>query len=395
MKLNKLVSLVAATAFVALPQAEEAMTISEAIASGTPSLDMRLRNESVSGDGADGRALTLRTLLGYKTASYKGFYAFGQFEDSRVIAGVDDYKVGPAGFRTSSSDAVIADPETTELDQAYLGYGDDMFKIKAGRQVVTMDNHRFVGHVGWRQDRQTFDGGVISIMPIENMTLTYGFLDQRNRIFAEAADIDSRDHLVNLSYKTPYGTAVGYAYLLENVASSQKIDSFGARFSGSAKMDSVKALYTLEVAGQHFDQGDASYDAMYVSAEGGAVYSGITAKVGYEMLGSDDGMYGFSTPLATLHKFNGWADMFLGTPADGLQDIYASIGTTFSGFKTMVVYHDFQAVEGSAQYGSEIDAVISKKLTDNLSASVKYANYQAEDYKVDTQKLWLSLQAKF
>ena len=28
------------------------------------------------------------------------------------------------------------------------------------------------------------------------------------------------------------------------------------------------------------------------------------------------------TPLATLHAFNGWADMFLTTPANGLQDLY-------------------------------------------------------------------------
>ena len=28
----------------------------------------------------------------------------------------------------------------------------------------------------------------------------------------------------------------------------------------------------------------------------------------------------FKTPLATLHKFQGWADKFLGTPANGVKD---------------------------------------------------------------------------
>ncbi len=47
-----------------------------------------------------------------------------------------------------------------------------------------------------------------------------------------------------------------------------------------------------------------------------------TLGVGYELLGSDDGVAAFQTPLATLHKFNGFADQFLVTPAGGLQDIY-------------------------------------------------------------------------
>jgi hypothetical protein len=33
---------------------------------------------------------------------------------------------------------------------------------------------------------------------------------------------------------------------------------------------------------------------------------------------SGDGVIGFSTPLATLHKFQGWVDKFLTTPANGI-----------------------------------------------------------------------------
>jgi hypothetical protein len=48
--------------------------------------------------------------------------------------------------------------------------------------------------------------------------------------------------------------------------------------------------------------------------EVGTTVASVNVKVGYELLGSDNGEYGFATPLATLHKFNGWADQFLGTP---------------------------------------------------------------------------------
>ena len=43
------------------------------------------------------------------------------------------------------------------------------------------------------------------------------------------------------------------------------------------------------------------------------------------MLGSDGGVAAFQTPLATLHAFNGWADLFLTTPARGLRAWWASV----------------------------------------------------------------------
>ena len=45
--------------------------------------------------------------------------------------------------------------------------------------------------------------------------------------------------------------------------------------------------------------------------------SGFALTAGYEELGSDGGVAAFQTPLATLHAFNGWADLFLTTPGDG------------------------------------------------------------------------------
>ena len=52
---------------------------------------------------------------------------------------------------------------------------------------------------------------------------------------------------------------------------------------------------------------------------------------GYELLGSDDGKVAFNTPLATKHKFNGWADKFLGTPKEGLEDVYLTAKGKVSG----------------------------------------------------------------
>ena len=110
------------------------------------------------------------------------------------------------------------------------------------------------------------------------------------------------------------------------------------------------------------------------------------------------GVFGFATPLATLHNFNGWADVFLGTPTDGLTDMYASVSGKLGGGKWMVAYHEFDADEGSADYGDELDISFAKSFGKHYSAGVKYAAYSAGDAstgKVDTDKVWLWLGAKF
>lgn len=73
--------------------------------------------------------------------------------------------------------------------------------------------------------------------------------------------------------------------------------------------------------------------------------------------------YGFSMPLATLHKFNGWTYQFLGAPDNGLQDIYLSLSTKVVGGKLLFAYHDFSADESDPAdaLGSEIDILYAKK----------------------------------
>ncbi|QQD18888.1 alginate export family protein [Spongiibacter nanhainus] len=371
----------------------QADTIGDAVKSGTAYGDFRLRYESVDQDNAvdDATALTLRTKLGYTTAAVSGFSATLELEDNRIVAGEGDYTVGPAGYKPGEY-SVIADPETTELDQAFVQYKGDMFTAKLGRQVLTYDGHRFVGHVGWRQDKQTFDGLSFSISPSKDLTVNYAYITQRNRIFAEAADEEVKDHLLNVSYTTPVGKLVAYSYRLKNdYGNDATMDTSGVSFTGAAG-DDLKVLYSAEIATQSAEPNNTEFDADYHKLEGGVSASGITAKLGYEVLGSDDGNYGFLTPLATLHKFNGWADTFIFTPAGGLVDTYISVAGGLAGGKWMVVYHDFSADDDSSgvdNYGDEINAVYSKKFGKYYNAGIKYASYSADEFGVDTDKLWV------
>jgi len=364
--------------------------------------DFRLRFEYVDQDNAldDAKALTLRSRLGFESGSYQGFSGVLEFEDSRPVAGVEDYN---STLNGETEYSVVADPRTTELDQGYLQYKLAPATVKLGRQVLTYDNQRFVGPVGWRQDRQTFDAARLTVTPIENLSLDYAYIGQRNRIFAEARDIQSKDNLVNIGYATPFGKLSAYAYLLEvDNDTDNSLNTYGIRFAGNYAVDEgVKVLYEAEYATQKNESGSSDANADYYLISGGAAYKGIKATVGYEVLGTDDGNYGFSTPLATLHKFNGWADQFLATPTAGLNDLMVTVAGPLAGGKWTIAYHSFgteEDVAGNSDLGSEIDVAYDRKFAEYYSAGIKFASYMAGDDnfgKVDTNKLWLTLGAAF
>ncbi|MFD2166845.1 alginate export family protein [Thalassotalea euphylliae] len=363
-------------------------------------IDFRLRYESVEQDNAlkDADALTLRTRLNFTTANYQNFSAFVEFEDSRAV-GVEDYN-DTNGNNTEYS--VIADPETTELDQAYVKYAANGVIAKVGRQVITFDNHRFVGHVGWRQDKQTFDAASFNYKANDKLDMTYAYVTKRNRIFGEEKDLDAKDHLINIGYKTALGKLSAYSYMLEvDEGADNSLDTYGVRFAGSEKHGKNKWVYAFEYATQESESGSVEYDADYMLAELGYVVNGITIKGGYELLGSDDGEYGFSTPLATLHAFNGWTDQFLTTPKEGLTDMYVSVSGKAYGGKWSVVYHDFNADEDSDtvdDLGDELGISYGRAFNKTFSGGIKFAAYGEGDSgagKVDTDKLWVWVGAKF
>lgn len=376
-------------------------SLHDAVSNGEVSGDVRLRYESVDQDNAlkDADALTIRTRLGYSTASFQGVSGVLEFEDSRTVMGLDDYN-NALGKNTNYS--VIPDPETTEVDQGYLQYNADKLTARLGRQVITYDNQRYVGHVGWRQDRQTFDALRLSYSPIESLTLGYAYLNQRNRIFAEARDVPAKDHLLNIGFETELGKLSAYAYLLEvDDGADNALDTYGLRYAGNQDLESINLMYTAEYATQKAEGGASDFDADYFSVTAGVGVRGITIALGYEVLGSDDGNYGFSTPLATLHLFNGWSDQFLSTPVNGLKDMSVKVKGGLAGGKWAVVYHDYSADEagpGVDDLGDEWGVAYNRSFAENYSAGVKYAMYSAGDTatgKVDTNKLWLTLGASF
>ena len=369
--------------------------ITEAITGGKVSGDFRLRMETVEQDNAldDASSLTLRSRLGYRTAEYGGLTGFIEFEN--ITALDDDYEAMPTNAAKTKS--VVADPEGTEVNQLYLKYALGDNAVILGRQRIILDNARFVGNVGWRQNEQTFNALTLSSQALADTALTYAFVDKVNTI--TAGEYDTTAHLFNASYAgLSAGKLTGYAYLIElddNATGSNS--TIGLRFAGATDTADIKIKYSVEYAKQSdYADGD-NIDSSYMLAELGADISGVGIKMGYEVLGDGKGSgdASFSTPLATKHAFNGWADAFLTTPDNGLQDIYLSATTKVEGVKLLAVYHDYSADSGSGDLGSEVNLLAAKKFGENYTALLKYANYSAGDTGTDTEKLWLMGQMTF
>ena len=285
-----------------MPQLALADSISNAFNSGRANLNVRARYEAVDDSvNKDAKASTLRTRLGFTSGNYYDFKAHIDFE---VINTGGDFNSGVNG---NTDFAKVIDPKGEELNQAWLSYaGLNGTDLKVGRQRLILDNARFVGNVGWRQNEQTFDALKVTNKSFDDIELTLAHISQVNTIKGGA--VSTSHNLLNASYdKSPIGKITAYGYLLDNDNSTADSDTFGLRLKGNA--DSF--LYTTEFA-QQTDGADsiADFSAAYLFAEVGYKLNSTQLFLGYERLGSDNGLASFQTPLATKHAFNGWADIF-------------------------------------------------------------------------------------
>jgi hypothetical protein len=392
-----LVLLLASLAASAL--AADASSPAEAFVQGKFSLNLRLRYEGVQQAGLrDADALTLRTRLGFTTAPWQGWKAMVEAENITAADG-DSYSqsgLNPGG----AGRAVVADPETTEINQAFIAFAAGNTTATVGRQRLVLDNARFIGDVGWRQNMQTFDALVVQDKSLGKTTLTYAYLQQVNRVFGAdhpQGKWQSASHLFNASYAGwAAGTLTGYAYLLDfSNSAANSCATYGASFAGATPLtDQVKFTYRAEVATQS-DYGASllRYDARYYVGEAGLALKSASLTLGDELLGSDHNV-GFKTPLATLHAFNGWADLFLATPAAGLHDTYARATANLPGEISLVAsQHQFDTDLGHVALGREFDFQLTRKFGKQVTALAKYANFRRDSSAyANVQKIWAQLE---
>lgn len=408
-------SIAALAALLITPSVWAADTLTDALTGGKASGNLQLRYEGVTQNNAlqNADAITARLRLGYETGTFNGFGAMVEAETLTAL-GNKKYNSTAAGNPGLVTHSTVADPEATEINQAYLSYsGIANTTVKWGRQRLILDNARFVGNVGWRQNEQTFDAFTLVNKSLPDTTITAGYITNVNRVFSDnsaattgaaAGNHKMQSTILNANYKGwSFAEIVGYAYMLDydttTAFTANSSDTYGLRLKGSSPMGGNKVLYTAELAEQRSAHGNATnYKTNYTLLEAGIDMTNIAVfKLGYEVLGSDTGAANtqFKTPLATLHAFNGWADTFLATPNNGLKDTYVSANTKLAGIALGAVYHDYGADVTTAtinNLGSEWNLVATYKYDKNYTVGLKYADYSAGDVAagyVDTKKTWL------
>ena len=407
----KTIGLLSATALLfAAPftaAAEESDSLADAVKSGKAGLSVRARYEGVDKDNAldDANALTARLRLNYKTGSFNGWSAFAEYD--HVFHLIRDFNAGGGTTPTKGDYQVVADPKGSDLNQAYLDYkGSDEWGLRLGRQKILLDNHRYVGHVGWRQNEQTYDAALFTTSALERTTLAYAYVGQVRRIFGQSASVPFSKmnvdaHLLNAKVKLSDSWSVTpYVYYIDNKdAAATSTSTFGARLTGGVEAGEGKVSLVAEFATQS-DAGNnpVSYDADYYHLGATwAMENGLSLGLAQESLGTDSSnLQSFRTPLATLHAFQGWADMFLSTPAAGIDDLYFTARFKLGKWGLTGVYHDFSAETGSGDFGTEFDVSVGRKLTDNYSLLFKGAFFSSDDVTYpDTNKVWIMLTAAY
>ena len=358
-------------------------------------LELRPRWEVADQDGArSAEALTVRTRLGAESRAWKDLSATVEFEDVRSLHGDYNDAVPPA-----EPYAVIADPEVTDVNVAQLVWKPTKdFSATLGRQRINLGDQRFVGGAAWRQDEQTFDAIRLDYSS-GAIQASYAYVDRVNRIFGEELDWDSDTHIANLRVSSgPALELTGYAYLMDFREGGAAVSNatYGARMTGALERAGRKFSYAASLARQtDYGGNPVSYEASYAAAELALSDGPVAGRLGWERLGAGDAS-AFQTPLATGHAFNGFADVFLSTPRDGLDDIYVGASYTsalafgpISKPAVSLTWHDFSAERTGADLGTELDLTTTFVLSGDLSGVVKLASYNGAGGLADRTRFWL------
>ncbi|HEU4653020.1 MAG TPA: hypothetical protein VFS47_03490 [Steroidobacteraceae bacterium] len=384
-----------------------------------PIFDSRLRYETVDQEALaeDADVETLRLRAGFETgkAWETSLLAEGEF----VWAVNGDYRPDNAVSKDVAY-PIVADREAREVNRLQLtNTAIPLTTITLGRQRILLDDQRFVGNVGWRQNEQTFDGLRVVNKTVKNFIVDVAYVDQVNRIYGPDSPqgrYKGDVYLSNLTYQMPVGKLTAFNYVLKfdpltqaefpDLTAAQaaplnptraSTSTYGLRFAGERRLSEFKVGYAASLARQK-DAGQNPFDFTldYRFAELTGSYRQFTLGAGYEWLESN-GTVGFSTPLGTLHKFQGWADKFLATPANGIDDRYMSAGVNFKGvgvletLAAVASYHVYEAQRISQDYGDEIDVQLQGKWQ-RVNMLLKYAGYKADALMTDTTKWWAQVE---
>lgn len=355
-------------------------------------LSFRLHYEDVNTDRQrNASGATLQSRLRIETGEFLHSQFTVELENISTLTGRDFSN----GVRNEGT-AVIADPDVTEFNQVYFRFnGIPRSILQIGRQVIQLDNDRFIGDVGFRQNQQTYDAISLLSKPVSNVSVYYAHLRAVNTIFGRKAANGKQHHnsdLLNIQYQfSERMDASAYHYRLENEdVPGVDHNTTGLRFSVSWPMEMVSPGVNLEFARQSTRGTQPSADTNYQLLEASIKRGRHQLIIGNETLGASKGV-AFQTPLATLHKFQGFTDQFLTTPADGLKDEYVTYRLNLGPGRIELTAHDFESDRNNRAFGKEHSIGAWYRIGDRGKILVKWARFDGARHSGDIRKYWLQL----
>jgi len=317
----------------------------------------------------------MRALAGYTTAPFHGLRGFVQAINASH-PGYAHFNDDPAQFATSPY-PLLPDPTYTGVNQAYLDYaGDDGLRARVGRQVVRLENSRWVSDNDFRQIPQVFDGALFAYEGLANTRLAASYFDH----VRTTSGVRSRLRLVILDAAwnpTPAHSLSAYGVFHDQLnASSYRV--IGVKAEGTAWRfgNGLEVPYLADYAKQDsYAGGDSRIDARYWRLGAGIANRGFTLRADREVKGSNHGAYGVQMPLTDFYAYNGWTLNFFFTPAQGLRDDWLTGRWAVGPVTLYGEAHRFHSDFGSLDFGRETDVGVTWDVLEGLSARLQHARY--------------------
>ncbi|WP_215225536.1 alginate export family protein [Echinicola shivajiensis] len=283
------------------------------------------------------------------------------------------------------------------------------FSLKAGRQIISYDNERFIGGLEWAQQGRRHDALLFLYENEEkNAKLHLGFAYNQDSDVPEPSFIQGVGagfYNVGGNYKTlQYGwfhkdyESTSFSLLALN-AGYQNADTTLSNKQTFGFIPSTK-IGTIKLAGDFYYQtgklAKKSVNAFLAGVNATFQTSVTPITLGVEYIsGDDDPSNGtdkaFNPDFGTNHAFNGYMDYFFVGPANGsvgVNDIYlktkwpAGKGTLAANahhFLTGSTQYNISGEELSKSMGTEIDLVYTLKLKGGVTWNLGYSQMFASD----------------
>lgn len=285
------------------------------------------------------------------------------------------------------------------------------FSIKAGRQIISYDNQRFLGGLEWAQQGRRHDALLFIHEDAEKKTKFHaGFAFNTDDDVAEPAYLQSvgaNFYSVRGSYKALQyawfnkGIKGGKISLLALNAVNQNPDSTNSSKQTFGFIGSKKVSKGLTLAGDFYYQtgkiGRNNVNAFLGGLRATIATEATPITVGFEYIsGKDDDdtssdITNFSPDYGTNHAFNGLMDYFFVGPANGnvgVMDYFVktkfklkkgALVTNVHQFMTGSTQLDLEGQEYSKAMAFEVDLVYVVKLAPSVTFNIGYSQLFGTD----------------